>query len=317
MEPYDQDKIENWIDDLCLEPKPLTLEEKFKARAYQTQLSLKAKFARVTAPIWGIVILLGVLSIMAVPAIAQGESCDGYVIKKGDTLWNIAMAHGVEVSWVTSMNNIENPDVIQIGQCLRFPGIGRTYAAQGRYIANNFVGDGPTPGAIALGDALQTVYPQWGRTLDPTYGIGIFNPRPARGGSAPSTHSSGLALDFYVTCDTSKPLFDNLVKHAQALGIERIIVCGDYWRVDNGIMQASEMLAAWHNGELAPAHAHIELTIEAGDNLTYDDAVAILVSDLVVPEPTPEPAPEPIQDPDPVLIDISNIGASMLSQVNP
>lgn len=285
---FDQDKIENWIDELCVEPRPLSLSEKVKVQTYPTRLSLKQKFVRVTAPIWGVIIVLGMLSIFVGVAIAD-DSCTGYEVKTGDTLWDIAMANGVETTWITSMNDIANPDLIQVGQCLQLPGVGRTYAAQGRYIANNFTADGPTPGAIALGDALQTVYPQWGYTLDETYGISIFNPRPVRGGTAPSTHSSGLALDFLVTCDGSEALFNNLVENAEALGIERIILCNEYWRVDNGIMVPSEQLANLHNGVSVHAHAHIELTIEAGANLTYEEALAII-------RPVPPVDPIPIDE---------------------
>lgn len=274
--PFDQDEINNWIDDLCVEPKPMNLQEKIKERAYVARLTLGQKFQRVTAPIWGFVVVCSMVTIFAGSALAE-TSCDGYTVKSGDTLWNIAMDQGVEVSWITSMNDIANEDLIYVGQCLSLPGIGRTYVVESvNYVANNFLGDGPTPGAIALGDALQTVYPQWGRTIDPTYGIGIWNPRAARGGTSPSTHSSGLALDFYVYCDGADVLFDNLVENAHALGVERIILCGDYWRIDNGIMEPSDTLVHWHDGTLAPAHAHIELTIAAGESLTYEDALAIL-----------------------------------------
>ena len=44
-----------------------------------------------------------------------------YIIKKGDTLWNIAKEFGSTVDDIVKANAIENPDVIQIGEKLYIP----------------------------------------------------------------------------------------------------------------------------------------------------------------------------------------------------
>ena len=41
-----------------------------------------------------------------------------YIVKKGDTLWNIAKEFGSTVDDIVNSNAIENPDVIQIGEKL-------------------------------------------------------------------------------------------------------------------------------------------------------------------------------------------------------
>ena len=44
-----------------------------------------------------------------------------YIVKKGDTLWNIAKEFGSTVYDIVKANAIENPDVIQIGEKLYIP----------------------------------------------------------------------------------------------------------------------------------------------------------------------------------------------------
>lgn len=44
-----------------------------------------------------------------------------YIVKKGDTLWNIAKEFGSTVEDIVKANGIENPDVIQIGEKLYIP----------------------------------------------------------------------------------------------------------------------------------------------------------------------------------------------------
>ncbi|MDE2599312.1 MAG: peptidoglycan DD-metalloendopeptidase family protein [Rhodocyclaceae bacterium] len=53
-------------------------------------------------------------------AAATAESRPGfYTVKKGDTLYSIALDHGQPYRDVAAWNNIENPNVIRVGQSLR------------------------------------------------------------------------------------------------------------------------------------------------------------------------------------------------------
>ncbi|OHT13490.1 hypothetical protein TRFO_16226 [Tritrichomonas foetus] len=45
-----------------------------------------------------------------------------YVVKSGDTLWNIANAYGTTVQEICNVNGISNPDLIFVGQVLTIPG---------------------------------------------------------------------------------------------------------------------------------------------------------------------------------------------------
>ncbi len=43
---------------------------------------------------------------------------DSYIVKRGDTLYSIALDHGLDYKEFAAWNNLENPNVIQVGQAL-------------------------------------------------------------------------------------------------------------------------------------------------------------------------------------------------------
>ena len=55
----------------------------------------------------------------AAPAVATIPGKDIYTVKKGDTLYSIALDHGVDYKELAAWNNIENRNRIQVGQSLR------------------------------------------------------------------------------------------------------------------------------------------------------------------------------------------------------
>ena len=61
----------------------------------------------------------------AAPPAAQGAvraidpRSDTYIVKRGDTLFNIALDHGLDYKELASWNNLDNPNVIRVGQELR------------------------------------------------------------------------------------------------------------------------------------------------------------------------------------------------------
>jgi LysM repeat protein len=44
-----------------------------------------------------------------------------YTVKKGDLLYNLAIAHGVTVDQILSINSIKNPDSLVVGQVIHIP----------------------------------------------------------------------------------------------------------------------------------------------------------------------------------------------------
>ena len=55
----------------------------------------------------------------ALPVPVTGEGAPTYTVKKGDTLYSIALEHGQDYKDVAAWNNLENPNRIQAGQQLR------------------------------------------------------------------------------------------------------------------------------------------------------------------------------------------------------
>ncbi|MDO8933684.1 MAG: peptidoglycan DD-metalloendopeptidase family protein [Rhodocyclaceae bacterium] len=55
----------------------------------------------------------------AIPVPVAGEGRILYTVKKGDTLYSIALEHGHDYKDISAWNNIENPNRIQVGQQLR------------------------------------------------------------------------------------------------------------------------------------------------------------------------------------------------------
>lgn len=53
------------------------------------------------------------------PALAPLAVKDGYIVKKGDTLYSIALDHGLDYKDLVAWNAIENPNRILVGQALR------------------------------------------------------------------------------------------------------------------------------------------------------------------------------------------------------
>ena len=51
----------------------------------------------------------------------SGGATATYIVKPGDTLSSIAQHLGVKMSDLKDMNNIKNPDLIEVGWTLRYP----------------------------------------------------------------------------------------------------------------------------------------------------------------------------------------------------
>ncbi len=55
--------------------------------------------------------------VLSIPA---GSNSDNYyVARPGDTLWSIAQRYGTNVSTLSSLNNLYNPNIIYPGQIIR------------------------------------------------------------------------------------------------------------------------------------------------------------------------------------------------------
>lgn len=134
-----------------------------------------------------------------------------------------------------------------------------TYEPAGRTCA-----DGPRPGTVALLNVLTRQHPR-GRSR------GIFNCRPVRGSSAPSTHGEGRSLDWDPgdDCDPEgDAIAEALIAASHDLGVQQIIWCRRIWTVGRG----------WRgfSGSAGPHldHLHIEQTRAAASTLTMTAVAA-------------------------------------------
>lgn len=89
-----------------------------------------------------------------------------YVVKRGDTLYSIALEHGLDYRELAAMNNVENANVIRVGQVLRVrPPTGAAVSTATALPASG--GSGST--AIAMAPVQAIGQP---RPLDPPAGTG-------------------------------------------------------------------------------------------------------------------------------------------------
>lgn len=94
---------------------------------------LQTRFAALLAPMVLVALLAGCASRTAAPVVdrspgraapAAEASAGGYVVKKGDTLYSIALDHGLDYRDLVSWNALENPNLIRVGQSLRVSATG-------------------------------------------------------------------------------------------------------------------------------------------------------------------------------------------------
>lgn len=144
------------------------------------------------------------------------------------------------------------------------------------------IASGPQPGATALMD--------WAlRRYDDATNMGIFNPRPIRGGTVLSVHAEGRAVDvgFPVRRPAGHPegwrLARDLASRHRELGVQQIIWAGQIWRNTS---------KAWGDYSVPAGgsdhfdHVHIELTRAAGKALTSQQ----IIRAFTAPPPSPVPS---------------------------
>ena len=65
------------------------------------------------------VLILGCLALAACGTISRGNRVPAYIVQAGDTLYSIAWRYGMDYRTLASWNDLENPDVILVGQRIR------------------------------------------------------------------------------------------------------------------------------------------------------------------------------------------------------
>jgi membrane-bound lytic murein transglycosylase D len=101
------------------------------------------------------------------PAAAEEPSSDGsanqHVVRRGDTLWSIAKAHGVSVDKLTSANDLQRSSTLTVGQVLAIPGPGA--ASKLAAASADTVTSTPTTYIVRAGDTLMRIANKFRVTL--------------------------------------------------------------------------------------------------------------------------------------------------------
>jgi cell wall-associated NlpC family hydrolase len=238
-----------------------------------------------------------------IPADASfAESMVTYTVQQGDTLRDIATAHGVSYTAIINYesNGISNPDVIQPGQELTIPG-GSAPVAVGA-ADTSFAETEPTVSyTVQLGDTLRAIASAHGVSYEAivNYGAnGISNPDALSvgqelaipGGSAPV--DAGAADTSFVEAEPTVGYTvqqgDTLRAIASAHGVsyEAIVNYEPNGISNPDALSVGQELAI--PGGTAPV-ASVSAPQEREPEPVIESA----------PEPEPEPAPEPQPEPEP------------------
>jgi hypothetical protein len=143
------------------------------------------------------------------------------------------------------------------------------------------------PGAVALSQAMERLYPSLFNMEGP---YGCYNYRNVTGGSTPSVHGEGRALDVGNAINGQvipdlKLLNHNLTRRLAAnyetIGIQLIIFDAETFHCERGFWRSFTS----GNGGLHRDHAHIELTWEAAKNLTVERAYTLLLGEQAEMDP--------------------------------
>jgi len=127
---------------------------------------------------------LAVALMAASPAAAgpQAQTDEVYVVQPGDTLFAIALRFGVTASDITAANNLNNPNLIFVGQRLVIPGDGLVVEPAIVTESDEEEDSGPTPTppdvyVVQPGDTLFKIASRFGLTVtDITLANSIRNP---------------------------------------------------------------------------------------------------------------------------------------------
>lgn len=149
----------------------------------------------------------------ATKPVAQVAAIANYVVRRGDTLYSVALEHGVDYRDVARWNRLEDPSRIRVGQSLRLtapdeaqgagvpvqqakPEVQVGVARQVGGIESRAIGSGPGVGTAAQGDGQMRTAPKALRLPYSKENLALLNQAPpAAAPSAPASPPAVAAAD--------------------------------------------------------------------------------------------------------------------------
>jgi LysM repeat protein len=179
------------------------------------------------------------------PAAAAPVAHPGtYVVAAGDTLWDVAIAHGTTIAALVQANRIADPSFIRIGQSLLIPGTASSAPAVAPPAPK------PAPPApvattvhvVVAGDTLSAIASRYGVTItaiasanqlaDPSFiRVGQRLTIPGTGPVvAPALTTAGMPADMAVIVANRSGMRDHLLAAASEFGVAPAFVLAVAWQ---------------------------------------------------------------------------------------
>lgn len=95
-------------------------------------------------------------------AIPSGSGSGGYAVRSGDTLGTIASRHGTSIARLVALNDLNNPNLILIGQLLQVPGADGGGGGAGTGTAAQAPAGGATTHVVRAGETLGGIASRYG-----------------------------------------------------------------------------------------------------------------------------------------------------------
>jgi LysM repeat protein len=189
------------------------------------------------------------------PAPAAPAAPRTYQVQPGDTLWRIAVNHGVAMGDLVALNGIANPDVLAAGQVLTLPG-GAAAPARAPVPAPA-PAPAPAPSApsagasytVVAGDTLWSIAQRFGTTVDDLV---------ARNGLAdPSRLGVGQTLQVRAPVTVPRDLFGSRAGDPAVVALVPMFDrWADYYGVPRDLLKALAYLeSGWNNAAVSSSGA--------------------------------------------------------------
>lgn len=179
---------------------------------------------------------------------ASAPASGTYVVRPGDTLYQIAQRHGIDVATLVRLNNISDPSQLRVGQTLRLSGSAPagspapTSVATPTPVTPVTPSEPPTPTRASDANLISWDWPAGGKIIQG------FN-----------TNTKGIDIEGSVG--------DSVVAAASG----KVMYAG------NGVRGLGNLILLGHSNGFITAYAHNDrLLVKSGDSVSKGDKIALL-----------------------------------------